>query len=62
MRPDLIEEDLITSADIKNSCKMFTQHLRKHKSEASGSLSLTIKKEKLVQTGAHLAAWLSLWV
>lgn len=52
MRPDLIEQDLITSADIRNSSKMFTQHLRKHKSEASAPFSLMIKKENPEKTCA----------
>lgn len=53
MRPNLIKQDLITTPGMSNSSKMFTQHVRTHKSEPGVPLSLTIKKQNLKKTCAH---------
>lgn len=52
MRPNLIEQDLITTTDMSNNSKMLTQHLRQHKSEPGVPLSLGIKQQNLKRTCA----------
>jgi len=42
-----MEQDLITTTDLRNSSNMLTQHLSKNKSEPGVPLSLKIRKQNL---------------